>query len=85
MADYGQAAASWNQYAVDNNLSPEETQAGLNKLATGDRRICNEKEIYSLYFCADFFIYSRFIFLTGVSTSLFSGADIHSFIKSLSR
>ncbi len=36
MMDYGQAATSWNQYAVDNNLTPEQTQAGLNKLAQGD-------------------------------------------------
>lgn len=36
MMDYGQAAASWNQYAVDNNLTAEQTQTGLNKLATGD-------------------------------------------------
>ncbi|WP_325941964.1 VENN motif pre-toxin domain-containing protein [Leclercia adecarboxylata] len=28
--------AAWNQYAVDNNLTPEETQAGLDKLAKGD-------------------------------------------------
>ncbi len=28
--------AAWNQYAVDNNLTPEETQAGLNKIAKGD-------------------------------------------------
>jgi filamentous hemagglutinin len=26
----------WNQYAVDNNLTPEETQAGLNRIAKGD-------------------------------------------------
>jgi filamentous hemagglutinin len=36
MVDYGQAATSWNQYAVDNNLSPEQTQAGLDRLAKGD-------------------------------------------------
>ncbi|MEK6304685.1 MAG: VENN motif pre-toxin domain-containing protein, partial [Pantoea dispersa] len=24
MMDYGQAMASWNQYAVDNNLTPEQ-------------------------------------------------------------
>jgi filamentous hemagglutinin len=36
MMDYGQAATSWNQYAVDNNLTPEQTQAGLDKLAKGD-------------------------------------------------
>lgn len=34
--DYGQAVASWNQYAQDNNLTPEQTQAGLDKLAKGD-------------------------------------------------
>ena len=28
--------APWNQYAVDNNLTPEETLAGLNKIAKGD-------------------------------------------------
>ncbi|MFY9996024.1 MAG: adhesin [Leclercia sp.] len=33
---YANAAASWNQYAVDNNLTAEQTQAGLNKLAKGD-------------------------------------------------
>lgn len=36
MMNYGQAVASWNQYAVDNNLSPEQTQAGLDKIAKGD-------------------------------------------------
>ncbi|MFT2108870.1 VENN motif pre-toxin domain-containing protein [Enterobacter nematophilus] len=36
MTDYGLAVESWSQYAVDNNLSPEQTQAGLNKLAKGD-------------------------------------------------
>ncbi|WP_435954717.1 VENN motif pre-toxin domain-containing protein [Dryocola sp. BD626] len=36
MMDYGQAAASWNQYAMDNNLTPEQTQAGLDKQAKGD-------------------------------------------------
>ena len=36
MVNYGQAAAFWNQYAVDNNLTPEQTQAGLDKLAKGD-------------------------------------------------
>ncbi|MBS1205953.1 MAG: adhesin [Proteobacteria bacterium] len=36
MVNYGQAAASWNQYAVDNNLTPEQVQAGLDKLAKGD-------------------------------------------------
>jgi len=34
--DYGKAVGSWNQYAVDNNLTPEQTQAGLDKLAKGD-------------------------------------------------
>ncbi|EJJ4075191.1 adhesin [Salmonella enterica] len=34
--DNGQAAASWNQYATDNNLTPEQTQAGLDKIAKGD-------------------------------------------------
>ncbi|MRT12483.1 filamentous hemagglutinin N-terminal domain-containing protein [Enterobacteriaceae bacterium RIT711] len=32
----GAANASWKQYAVDNNLTPEETQAGLDKIAKGD-------------------------------------------------
>ena len=36
MMDYGQAMASWNQYAVDNNLTPEQNQAGLEKMAKGD-------------------------------------------------
>ncbi len=36
MMDYGQAVASWNQYVQDNNLMPEQTQAGLDKLAKGD-------------------------------------------------
>ena len=36
MMNYGQAAASWNQYAMDNNLTPEQTQTGLDKLAKGD-------------------------------------------------
>lgn len=36
MADYAQVATSWNQYAEDNNLSPEQKQAGLDKLAKGD-------------------------------------------------
>ncbi|ENV9336536.1 hemagglutinin repeat-containing protein [Klebsiella aerogenes] len=36
MMDYGQAVASWNQYAQDNNLTPEQTQAGMDKLAKGD-------------------------------------------------
>ncbi|EET8461646.1 filamentous hemagglutinin, partial [Escherichia coli] len=30
------AATSWNKYAVDNNLTPEQTQAGLDKIAKGD-------------------------------------------------
>ncbi|HHT0161234.1 TPA: hemagglutinin repeat-containing protein, partial [Raoultella planticola] len=34
--DYGAAAASWYQYAVDKNLTPEQTQSGLDKLAKGD-------------------------------------------------
>jgi filamentous hemagglutinin len=36
MNSTGAANASWNQYAVDNNLTPEETQAGLDKIALGD-------------------------------------------------
>ncbi|MCT6144229.1 hypothetical protein MTQ80_20690, partial [Escherichia coli] len=32
------AATSWNKYAVDNNLTPEQTQAGLDKIAKGDMR-----------------------------------------------
>ncbi|QCT20226.1 filamentous hemagglutinin N-terminal domain-containing protein [Jejubacter calystegiae] len=36
MMNYGQAVASWNQYAEENNLTPEQKQAGLNKLAKGD-------------------------------------------------
>lgn len=36
MESYANAAASWNQYAVANALTPEETQAGLDKLAKGD-------------------------------------------------
>ncbi|MDR4899301.1 VENN motif pre-toxin domain-containing protein, partial [Yersinia kristensenii] len=36
MMNYGQAAASWNQFALDNNLSPEQTLAGLNSLAKGE-------------------------------------------------
>ncbi|WP_371813263.1 VENN motif pre-toxin domain-containing protein [Kosakonia sp. MUSA4] len=35
MMNYGQAVASWNQYAQDNNLTPEQTQTGLDKLAKG--------------------------------------------------
>ncbi|MBK0003574.1 hemagglutinin repeat-containing protein [Erwinia sp. S38] len=36
MMNYGQAVASWSQYAQDNNLTPEQTQAGLDKLVKGD-------------------------------------------------
>lgn len=36
MDSYANAAASWNQYAVNNSLTPEQTQAGLDKLAKGD-------------------------------------------------
>ncbi|MBU9849290.1 hemagglutinin repeat-containing protein, partial [Rahnella aceris] len=36
MMDYIDTAGSWNQFAVDNNLSPEQTQAGLDKIAQGD-------------------------------------------------
>ena len=36
MMNYGQAVASWNQYAQDNNLIPEQTQAGIDKLVKGD-------------------------------------------------
>lgn len=36
MINYGQAVASWNQYAVDNNLTPEQTQEGLSRIATGE-------------------------------------------------
>jgi filamentous hemagglutinin len=36
MMNYGQAVASWNQYATDNNLTPEQNQSGLDKLAKGD-------------------------------------------------
>jgi len=36
MGSYVNAAASWNQYAVTNDLTHEETQAGLDKLAKGD-------------------------------------------------
>jgi filamentous hemagglutinin len=36
MTDYGLAAQSWNQYAQENNLTPEQTQAGLDRLAKGD-------------------------------------------------
>ncbi|HFF3503098.1 TPA: hemagglutinin repeat-containing protein [Escherichia coli] len=36
MVSYGQAVASWNQYADANNLTPEQKQAGLDKLAKGE-------------------------------------------------
>ncbi|WP_231560147.1 VENN motif pre-toxin domain-containing protein [Cedecea neteri] len=36
MMNYGQAVLSWSQYAQDNNLTVEQTQAGLDKLAKGD-------------------------------------------------
>ncbi|WP_238981772.1 hypothetical protein [[Enterobacter] lignolyticus] len=36
LMDNGQTATSWNQYDQDNNLSPEQTQAGLDKIAKGD-------------------------------------------------
>lgn len=36
MTSIGAANQSWNQYAVDKNLTPEETQAGLDKIAKGD-------------------------------------------------
>ncbi|GAB83264.1 hypothetical protein EB105725_72_00010, partial [Shimwellia blattae DSM 4481 = NBRC 105725] len=36
MMNYGQAVASWNQYAQDNNLTMEQKQAGLEQLARGD-------------------------------------------------
>ncbi|EQP80201.1 hypothetical protein G742_00279 [Escherichia coli HVH 79 (4-2512823)] len=34
--DYGQAVASWNQYAKDNNLTPEQVQEGMNRIAIGE-------------------------------------------------
>ncbi|HFI2801802.1 TPA: hemagglutinin repeat-containing protein, partial [Escherichia coli] len=34
--DYGQAVASWNQYAQDNNLTPEQVQEGMNRIAIGE-------------------------------------------------
>jgi len=37
MTNYGQAVASWNQYAADNNLTPEQTQEGMNRIAIGKR------------------------------------------------
>ncbi|WP_432804734.1 hemagglutinin repeat-containing protein [Escherichia coli] len=36
MVSYGQAVASWNQYADANNLTPEQKLAGLDKLAKGE-------------------------------------------------
>ncbi|WP_170989471.1 hemagglutinin repeat-containing protein, partial [Escherichia coli] len=36
MVSYGQAVSSWNQYADANNLTPEQKQAGLDKLAKGE-------------------------------------------------
>ncbi|EHJ3658842.1 filamentous hemagglutinin N-terminal domain-containing protein [Salmonella enterica] len=36
LTDYGAAAASWYQYAVDHNLTQEQTQEGLNRIATGE-------------------------------------------------
>jgi filamentous hemagglutinin len=36
LMNYGQAVASWDQYAQANNLTPEQKQAGLDKLAQGD-------------------------------------------------
>ncbi|EHN1697446.1 hemagglutinin repeat-containing protein [Salmonella enterica subsp. enterica serovar Newport] len=36
LTDYGAAATSWNQYAVDHNLTQEQTQEGLNRIATGE-------------------------------------------------
>ncbi|MEC9983182.1 hemagglutinin repeat-containing protein, partial [Escherichia coli] len=36
MVSYGQAVASWNQYADANHLTPEQKQAGLDKLAKGE-------------------------------------------------
>lgn len=35
LQDYGQAVASWDQYAEANNLTPEQKQAGLDRLAKG--------------------------------------------------
>ncbi len=34
--DYGQAATTWNQYAETNGLTPEQKQAGLNRIAVGE-------------------------------------------------
>ena len=36
MTDYGLAVESWNQYAVDQNLTQEQTQEGLDRIATGE-------------------------------------------------
>lgn len=36
MTETGQAAASWVKYAQDNNLSPEQVQAGLQDIVQGD-------------------------------------------------
>ncbi|MGV3347105.1 VENN motif pre-toxin domain-containing protein [Enterobacteriaceae bacterium LUAb1] len=36
LMSYGQAVASWNQYAEEKGLTAEQKQAGLHKLATGD-------------------------------------------------
>ncbi|EAX4766236.1 adhesin [Salmonella enterica subsp. salamae] len=36
MTDYGAAAQSWNQYVEASGLTPEQKQAGLDKLAKGD-------------------------------------------------
>ncbi|UWS34184.1 two-partner secretion domain-containing protein [Erwinia pyrifoliae] len=36
LQSYVQAVASWDQYAETNELTPEQKQAGLNKLAQGD-------------------------------------------------
>ena len=42
MTDYGRAAASWNQYAEANGLTPEQKQAGLDKLV---KVICRKAPI----------------------------------------
>ncbi|UYA60514.1 hypothetical protein NAL19_2379 [Pectobacterium sp. F1-1] len=36
LQDYGQSVTSWTQYAVDNNLTPEQIQEGLNRIAIGE-------------------------------------------------
>lgn len=36
LTNYGAAAQSWNQYAEASGLTPEQKQAGLDKLAKGD-------------------------------------------------